>query len=166
MTIFELTAAHRLPRPRAEVFPYFGDAANLEAITPPWLSFRILTPLPLAMREGALLDYRLSLHGIPITWRTEITAWEPPHRFVDEQRRGPYRLWVHEHTFEDISGGPGGTLATDRVRYAVPFGRLANRLLVARDLRQIFDYRNRKIQEVFGRLSGGDEPVRIRVVAG
>jgi ligand-binding SRPBCC domain-containing protein len=160
MTIFELTAAHLLPRPPTEVFPYFGDAANLEALTPPWLSFRILTPLPLAMREGALLDYRLRLHGLPIRWRTAITAWNPPHRFVDEQLRGPYRRWVHEHTFEEI---PGGTRATDRVRYAVPFGRLANQLLVERDLRRVFEYRNRKIQEVFGSLPGGEEPVRIGV---
>jgi ligand-binding SRPBCC domain-containing protein len=163
MTIFELTTAHRLPRPPEEVFPYFGDAANLEALTPPWLSFQILTPLPLAMQKGALLNYSLRLHGFPIRWRTEITAWEPPHRFVDEERRGPYRLWVHEHTFEEI---PGGTLAADRVRYAVVFGRLTNRLLVARDLRKIFEYRNQKIQEVFGSLPGGDEPVRIRAVEG
>ena len=173
MTLFELRTAQLLPRPREEVFAFFAAAENLEVLTPPWLGFQILTPLPLAMRQGTLLDYRIRLHRIPIRWRTEITAWEPPHGFVDEQLRGPYRLWVHEHTFEEIPGGSGGiggiggtggTRVADRVRYAVPGGRLVNRLLVARDLKKIFEYRNRKIQEVFGSLAGGDEPVRIRVV--
>jgi ligand-binding SRPBCC domain-containing protein len=167
VTIFELRTAQLLPRPRGEVFAFFAAAENLEVLTPHWLGFQILTPLPLALRKGTLLDYRIRLHRIPIRWRTEITAWEPPHRFVDEQLRGPYRLWVHEHTFTEVqgdSGGIGGTRVDDRVRYAVPGGRLVNRLLVARDLRKIFAYRSRKIQEVFGSLPGGDEPVRIRVV--
>lgn len=151
MRTWELRTAIRLPRPRAEVFDFFGDAGNLQEITPPWLHFRIVTPQPIGMRPGALIEYKLRLHGLPIRWQTEITAWEPPLRFVDEQLRGPYRLWQHEHTFEEIDGG---TLAEDRVRYSVPFGSLANRLLVARDLTGIFRYRHRKLQEAFGRWPG------------
>jgi ligand-binding SRPBCC domain-containing protein len=99
------------------------------------------------MRPGALIDYRLRLWGIPLRWKTGITAWEPPRRFVDEQLRGPYRLWIHEHTFEEDGDG---TVCGDFLRYAVPFGALANRLLVARDVRKIFAYRERRLREVFG----------------
>lgn len=161
MTVFELTARAALARPRSEVFAFFGDAANLEALTPPWLGFEIRTPRPIAMGQGALIDYRISLRGIPVSWRTEITHWEPPHRFVDEQLRGPYRLWVHEHTFEEQPDGT--TLAADRVRYAVLGGRLVNRLLVERDLRKIFAFREAKMSELFGGRSV--EPVRIREVS-
>lgn len=154
MRTWELRTAIRLPRPRAEVFDYFGDAGNLQEITPPWLHFQILTPAPIGMRPGALIEYRLRLHGIPIRWKTEITAWEPPLRFVDEQLSGPYRLWRHEHTFKEIEGG---TLAEDRVHYSVLGGALANRLLVARDLTKIFRYRHRKLQEAFGRWPGEGE---------
>lgn len=162
MTVFELTARAALARPLSEVFAFFGDAANLEALTPPWLGFEIRTPRPIAMRQGALIDYRISLRGIPVSWRTEITLWEPPHRFVDEQLRGPYRLWVHEHTFEEQPDGT--TLAGDRVRYAVLGGRLVNRLLVERDLRKIFAFREAKMSELFGGRTV--EPVRIREVSG
>jgi ligand-binding SRPBCC domain-containing protein len=158
---WELRTRIRLPRPRGEVFDFFADAGNLEALTPAFLGFWILTPSPIEMRPGALIDYRLRLHGIPVHWRTEITAWEPPLRFADEQRRGPYRLWVHEHTFEEVDGG---TLVGDRVRYAVPGGALVNRLFVARDVRQIFTYRHRRLKEIFG---GGEEDeagVTIRAV--
>ena len=158
MTVFELRATQLVPRPLAEVFRFFSDAGNLQAITPPWLGFEILTPMPLEMRAGTLLDYRIRLHGIPLKWRTRITAWEPPGRFVDEQLRGPYRLWVHEHTFREV---PGGTEVGDRVRYAVPGGRLANRLFVAPDLEKVFAYRRLKICEALG---GGEEGgVRITV---
>jgi ligand-binding SRPBCC domain-containing protein len=147
MRIFEYRARIRVPRPRAEVFAFFADAGNLQELTPPWLRFEILTPRPVEMRPGALIDYRLHLRFIPIRWRTRITAWEPPYRFADEQLRGPYRLWLHEHTFEEDGDG---TLCGDFVRYAVPFGALANRLLVARDVRKIFAYRERRLQEIFG----------------
>ena len=93
-----------LPRPREEVFPFFADAFNLEAITPPFLRFKVTTEAPIEMQVGALIDYKLRLHGIPITWRTRIAAWEPPYRFVDEQLKGPYSLWRHEHTFEEVEG--------------------------------------------------------------
>jgi ligand-binding SRPBCC domain-containing protein len=133
-------------RPREEVFPFFADARNLEAITPPLVRFAILTPGPIEMRVGLRIDYQLRVRGLPLRWRSEITAWEPPIRFVDEQRRGPYRVWIHEHTFEERDGG---TLALDRVRYAVPGGNLIERFFVRPQLRQIFAYRQTKLGEIF-----------------
>ena len=147
MRTFELTSEVLLPRPLAEVFPFFADARNLEKLTPPWLRFRVLTPGRIDMRRSATIDYRLRLRGVPIRWRSEITAWEPPFRFVDEQRRGPYRLWIHEHRFEERAGR---TLASDHVRYAVPGGRLVDRLLVRPDLERIFEYRRDALRSVFG----------------
>jgi ligand-binding SRPBCC domain-containing protein len=132
-----------LPSSLDTVFPFFADAGNLEILTPPWLRFEILTPRPIPMRAGTLIDYRLRLHGIPLRWRSEITAWEPPHRFVDEQRRGPYRKWVHEHTFAERDGG---CEVRDFVRYAVPGGRLADFMFVRQDVRRIFEYRSRKLR--------------------
>src|SRR3954467_5733361 len=124
-----------------QVFPFFADARNLEASTPPLLHFRVVTPDPIEMRVGTLIQYRLRLHGVPISWLTSIQAWDPPVRFVDVQVRGPYGLWHHTHTFEEV---PGGTLMRDTVRYAIGFGvlgELADRLLVERDLKTIFDAR-------------------------
>jgi len=131
-----------LPHPIDPVFAFFAEAENLEALTPPWMSFRIVTPRPIRMHEGALIDYRLSLRGLPLKWRSEITAWDPPHRFVDEQRRGPYRLWVHEHRFEEVDGG---TQVVDHVTYAVLGGSLVRRLFVLPDLNRIFDYRQERL---------------------
>lgn len=136
-----------LPRPLAELFPFFADAANLERITPPWLAFHILTPPPIEMHPGALIDYRLRVRGIPLRWRTRIAVWEPPARFVDEQVRGPYRLWVHEHTFAERDGG---TVCRDAVRYAVPGGELVHRLLVRPDVERIFAHRQQALRELFG----------------
>jgi ligand-binding SRPBCC domain-containing protein len=136
-----------LPRPLETVFPFFADAGNLEIITPPWLRFEILTPRPITMGTGAFIDYRLRLRGIPLRWQSEITAWEPPHRFVDEQRRGPYRTWIHEHTFVACDGG---TEVRDFVRYGVPGGWLADRLLVRRDVRRIFEYRTDRLRALLG----------------
>jgi ligand-binding SRPBCC domain-containing protein len=134
-----------LPRPREEVFAFFADAVNLELITPPWLRFQILSPLPIAMRQGALIDYRLRLRGVPLGWQTQISVWEPPLRFVDAQLRGPYRRWVHEHLFEESDGG---TLCRDRVEYAVPGGWLVERLLVRPDLDRIFAYRRERLKKI------------------
>jgi ligand-binding SRPBCC domain-containing protein len=135
-----------LPEPIGRVFSFFADAANLGVITPPWLHFTILTPLPITMRVGALIDYRLRVHGLPLRWQTEITGWAPPYRFVDEQRRGPYRLWVHTHTFEERDGG---TLCRDQVDYAVSGGALIDRLFVRRDVKAIFAYRERALKTRF-----------------
>jgi ligand-binding SRPBCC domain-containing protein len=138
-----------LPRPIAEVFAFFSDAHNLDVLTPPWLGFRVLTPRPVALRAGAVIDYRLKWRGVPLSWRTEIAAWEPPHRFVDRQARGPYRLWVHEHSFTPHDGG---TLMRDRVEYAVPgwlFEPVVHGLVVGPDVRRIFAYRQRKMRELF-----------------
>jgi len=136
-----------LPRPRDEVFPFFADAMNLEEITPPWLRFSILTEPPIEMKVGARIDYRLKLHGIPIRWRTSITAWDPPRSFVDTQIKGPYRRWVHTHTFEEVEGG---TLVIDEVDYAVPGWWIVDRLFVRRDVARIFAYRHEVLAERFG----------------
>ncbi len=138
MTVREFKSELWLPLPPEEVFPFFGNAANLDALTPPWLHFRILTPLPIVMREGTVIDYRLQVHGISLRWRTRISAWQPPHRFVDEQLRGPYRQWIHEHTFEPCNDG---TLARDLLRYVVPFDALLHRWFVGPDIERIFEFR-------------------------
>lgn len=144
--LFKLETELWLPHRRDEVFHFFADAFNLETLTPPWLKFEVLTPRPIEMRVGLQIDYRLRLRGLPMRWRSEITAWEPPGRFVDEQRRGPYRAWIHEHTFEERDGG---TLARDRVQYAVIGGQLVNRLFVRRDVEKIFHFRQEKLQGLF-----------------
>jgi ligand-binding SRPBCC domain-containing protein len=139
-----------VPRPRSEVFAFFADAHNLERITPGFLSFRILTPAPIVLAPGTIIDYRLALFGLPFRWRTLIEAVEPGRRFVDVQLRGPYRSWHHEHLFEDA---PGGTLVRDRVTYQLPFGplgELAHALAVGRQLRTIFDHRRLAIAERLG----------------
>ncbi len=137
-----LERRQRVGLPVGEAFAFYGDAHNLERITPPLLRFEVITPRPIEMGVGTLIEYRLQLHWVPVRWLTRIEAWDPPHRFVDAQIKGPYSLWEHTHTFE--SDGRGATIIEDRVRYAIPFGplgNLADRLLVRRDLRQIFDYR-------------------------
>lgn len=141
-----------LPRPRPEVFAFFADAANLRELTPGWLHFRLDTPPPIALAEGALLEYRLRVRGVPLRWGTRIAAWEPPCRFVDEQLRGPFRVWHHEHLFEEADGG-AATRLIDRVRYAVPggpLGAVVDRLLVRRDVERIFAFRTVRLRERFG----------------
>ena len=142
MTEHVLERRQWLAVPAERAFAFFSDARNLEAITPPWLRFRVLTPGAIEMGEGTLIDYRLRLHGLPLTWRTRIEVWEPPHHFVDLQLRGPYALWEHTHTFAPV--GEDAVVIADRVRYALPLGRLgelARRVFVQRDLDRIFDHR-------------------------
>ena len=147
MSDFELHAELWLPHRCNEVFPFFAEATNLERITPPWLRFEVLTRPPIEMRAGTLIDYRIRVHGIPIRWRTEITSWDPPHQFVDVQRRGPYSLWQHTHTFEERDGG---TLCGDYVRYRPRGGALVNWLFVRRDVARIFAYRQQRLKELLG----------------
>jgi len=153
---FTLESSQWLPRPPEDVFPFYSDAFRLEELTPPLLRFQVVTPPPIEMRAGAEIDYRLRLHGLPLKWRSRITVWEPSHRFVDEQIKGPYRRWVHEHTFIPHDDG---TLVRDVVEYDMFSGWLADWLLVRRDLRRIFDYRQQQLARIFGEVpspSAGD----------
>lgn len=161
MKEFIFEAETYVPRARSEVFPFFAEARNLQTLTPPWLKFEVLTPSPIILRPGALIDYRITVHGIPIRWRTEITEWDPPHRFVDVQLSGPYTLWHHTHTFEERDGG---TVCADRVRYRPRGGALIHWLFVRRDVQRIFQYRQQRLNELFGSVvkksvaSGAAEP--------
>lgn len=149
-----LTREQRVPVDVDRAFAFFADARNLERITPPWLCFRVLTPGAIEMRAGARIAYRLVLHRLPVRWLTEIVDWEPGRRFVDVQRRGPYRLWEHTHHFE-FDGT--ATVIHDRVRYALPLGplgELAHRAFVGRDLTEIFDFRRTAVQRLLGADSG------------
>jgi len=146
-----LEREQRLPGAPEEVFAFFADARNLEAITPPLLCFRVVTPAPIVMGEGTLIRYELRVRRVPVRWLTEITQWEPPRRFVDEQLKGPYALWHHTHSFEALDDG--GTLMRDVVRYRVgfgPLGTLANRLVVRRDVEAIFDFRAQQVPALIG----------------
>ena len=129
-----------------EVFEFFADAFQLESITPPWLHFSVESNRPIDMHAGTLIDYRLRLHGLPIRWRSAISVWQPHSRFVDEQVRGPYRYWHHEHTFEP---NENGTIVRDVVHYGIPLGRIVHPLFVKHDLRRIFEYRHLQLAKIF-----------------
>ncbi len=147
---YELEREQVLPLPRSELFEFFADPFNLERITPPWLRFRVTTPRPIRVGPGALIDYRLRLHGAPVRWTTVIDEWTEGARFVDWQLRGPYALWHHTHEFSDHAQG---TMMRDTVRYRMPFGpagRLARALLVRRDTEKIFDFRHQAIERALG----------------
>lgn len=143
---FKLERNQFIDGPLQEVFAFFSDAHNLTSITPDWLKFEILTPQPIEMCAGTLIDYKLRLRGIPLRWQSEITQWEPPYRFVDEQRRGPYRYWIHEHTFDAVAANR--TIVRDRVRYDVPGHTLVHKLFVEPDLERVFTYRAQKLDEI------------------
>ena len=135
--------------PREQVFNFFADAVNLERITPPELNFHITTPQPIDIKMGCLIDYQLKLRGIPITWKTEITQWNPPFDFIDSALKSPYKQWIHLHTFEE--GTSGETIMKDIVRYRLPLeplGDLAH-WYVKKELKYIFDYRYKVIEEIF-----------------
>jgi ligand-binding SRPBCC domain-containing protein len=129
---------------RDEVFTFFSSAENLEAITPPWLHFQVTTPSPITIHQGTIIDYRLRIHGIPLRWQSAISTWEPPHRFVDEQRRGPYTRWVHTHTFVEECGG---TTIRDSVDFDVPFA-IVSKWFVQRDVRAIFAFRQSALASI------------------
>lgn len=149
MKVYTLMREQLLARPRREVFSFFSDAGNLERITPAFLRFRIVTPSPIAVAPGTLIDYRLSLFGVPFNWRTRIERFEPDTSFVDTQLRGPYSLWRHTHEFAEVRRG---TKMLDRVDYALPLGplgRVARALFVRVTLERIFDYRAEAIARIF-----------------
>jgi len=149
-----LEREQRVELPIEQTFELYGDASNLERLTPAFLNFRVVSPAPVVMGVGTLIEYRLRLHGVPIRWFTRIERWEPPHRFVDRQVSGPYALWHHTHEFE---ADGDATLIRDRVRYRVgfgPLGALALRLVVRRDLERIFDHRRAAIAELIRERGG------------
>jgi ligand-binding SRPBCC domain-containing protein len=162
MRTYTLVREQVLPGTPADVFPLFADARNLEAITPPLLRFEVVTPGDIPLRVGTLIQYRLTLRGLGLNWLTSIQEWDPPHRFVDVQVRGPYALWHHTHDFE---GHPDGTLMRDTVRYAIgfgPLGTLAARAFVRRDVEAIFDYRREAVLGELRRLQGVEDEVHAR----
>lgn len=150
MAEFLLTATQTFDLPREEVFPFFANAENLERITPPELGFHIVTPRPIDIKQGALIDYKLSLYGMPLKWRTEINRWDPPHEFVDTQLSGPYKQWIHLHRFTEPERGK--TLMEDEVRYRLPLEPLGDiaQFLIRRQLDYIFAYRKKVVAEIFG----------------
>jgi ligand-binding SRPBCC domain-containing protein len=148
MSEYVLRRTQVVPVPIDEAWAFFGDPHNLEAITPPWLRFRIVEA-PATLGRGSLIRYRLRLFGVPIGWRTEITAWNEPGHFVDTQLRGPFRLWEHHHRLTPVEGG---TEIADEVRYGLffgPLGRLIRTVIVRRWVDAIFDYRTQAVAEWF-----------------
>jgi ligand-binding SRPBCC domain-containing protein len=151
MKTYTFKAEQVVNAPLAQCFDFFSKAENLEKITPPLLHFHIITPLPIVLKKGALIDYKLKVHGVPMKWRTLIEEWQPNTKFVDTQLRGPYKLWHHTHEFESIDGGKK-TLMHDTVNYALPFGflgRLVHPILVKPDIDKIFAHRRKVIEEMF-----------------
>ena len=146
MKTFRLETQLWLPQSRDKIFDFFSDPGNLDRLTPAWLKFRIETPLTTKISLGTILDYRLRIHGLPIHWQSQISAWEPPDRFIDRQTKGPYSLWIHQHYFEDSDGG---TIVGDDVEYAVPGGAIVQKLLVAPDLDRVFKYRHQVLEQLF-----------------
>ena len=152
-----LQTVHReavVPTSLDDTFAFFSDASNLELLTPPWINFRIRTPLPIEMTEGAVIDYQIVLYGVPVPWRTRIDAWEPGARFIDRQLAGPYKWWHHEHRFERDGAG---TRVIDHVEY-VPRAAWVSSRLVKRDVERIFDFRQQALPRLLDQLVyGGPE---------
>lgn len=150
MSTHRIEREQLVPRALADVFAFFAEARNLQALTPPWLRFEVLTAEPIEMRAGTVIEYRLRLRGAPLRWVSVIEDWVPGRRFVDRQLRGPYRHWQHTHEF---AADPGGTLMRDGVRYELPLGPLgavAHSAFVRRDLARVFDYRRDAVMRLLG----------------
>ena len=158
MAQYRLNTRLFVARPLGETFAFFADAGNLQKLTPPWLSFRIRTPQPIEMRPGALIDYFIVVRGLPVPWRTRISDWSPPARFVDEQLWGPYWRWHHTHAFSQTDGG---TLVEDTVVYSPVGGAMMHALMVKRDLERIFTFRQRAILSQFA--VDAREPIAVRI---
>ena len=149
MRVYTLHAEQTVPRTLDEVFSFFNRPENLEDLTPKSLRFQILTPRPLVMEKGLLIDYTIRIWGVPLHWRTLITAYDPPYRFVDEQLKGPYAFWHHTHTFTEVDSG---VKIEDDVSYAMPLGWLGqfvHAIYVQHDVRRIFNHRKQIIEELF-----------------
>lgn len=148
MKIYEIKVKQKLNSNIENVFNFFSKPINLAKITPKRLGFRIITPLPIEMKSGTIIDYYIKIFSLPIRWRTIITNYEYPSQFIDQQLKGPYSFWHHTHTFEETENG---TIIKDQIRYVVPFGllgRILNYLWIKRDLKNIFEYRKEKIKEL------------------
>lgn len=143
-----ITRELTLELPIEQVFEFFADAVNLERITPPELNFHIVTPRPIDIQKGSLIDYNLKLRGIPVSWRTEISEWDPPRFFVDRQLKGPYAQWIHRHTFTEL--GANKTLIEDEVKYRLPLEPLGDfaHFIIRRELDYIFDFRQSAVAEL------------------
>ena len=148
MKVFTLRRTLWVPQPIDNVFPFFSDIHNLDRITPKWLRFRSVDH-PADVAEGTRLQHKFKIRGFPVTWVSEITHWDPPYGFVDEQKKGPYRYWRHEHHFREERDG---TVCEDVVKYAVLGGALVNRYFIAPDLKKIFDYRQEKLKKIFSKI--------------
>jgi len=148
---FTVYAEQWLPWSPEELFPFYGDAYNLEVLTPDFLQFKVQTPRPIEMKPGAIIDYRLKVHGIPLKWRTRIDQWEPASHFVDEQIKGPYVKWYHQHRFEAHAGG---TRVIDQVNFRPRGGPIIYHLFVKRDVENIFHFRQQKLFTMFGDPNG------------
>jgi ligand-binding SRPBCC domain-containing protein len=157
MKVYSLVKQQLVKKPLGDVFPFFERPENLEALTPPNLGFFILTPSPIRMKTGALIDYTIRLMGVNMRWSTLITDYDPPHRFVDEQLKGPYSYWHHTHTFRETDDG---TWIMDEVRYVVPFGllgRILHSIIIRPRLEKIFTHRAEVIHSIFETSAGTDE---------
>ncbi len=149
MEKFRFKTKQQIDKPIQDIFPFFSKVENLEILTPDWLNFKILTPLPIEIKTGTIIKYRIRLYGIPLYWKTKITLWDPPHRFIDEQIKGPYSVWIHEHRFE---AKDGKTTMIDTVDYDIPgwiFKTVVHRIFVEKQVDSIFKFRQKKIKEHF-----------------
>ena len=155
MKTFLFRSQRTVEQPITEVFEFFSNAHNLAVITPPAMHLEILTPAPIEMRPGTRIDYQFKLHGIPVRWQTEITEWNPPYTFADEQRRGPYRLWRHTHAFDETADG---VIVGDSVEYAVWGNGLIDKFFVRPDIEKIFAYRSEQLDEIFCHKKNSTSP--------